>query len=74
MGNALAQFLPLIILLAATIPPAWKLTKRLGLSGAWTIMILFPLLGLVVFIWIVAFARWGIKDAQELRARPLNFG
>lgn len=69
--EALVQFIPIMVLTAFTMIPCWRLVKRLGMSPAWVCVVLFPLLGMMVFFWVVAFVRWGIKDAEELAAIPM---
>ena len=63
--DALVQYLPLTLVVFITVIPGFKLLQRLGMSYWWEILLIIPVIGLLLFIWIVAFARWGIKDAED---------
>jgi len=38
--------------------PALYLLKRVGMSLAWALLLLLPVFGLVVLVWVIAFGRW----------------
>ena len=63
MNDIALQFAPYVILLVLTMIPGWKLTTRLGISPAWILLMLLPFVGLLIFFWVVAFLRWGVRDA-----------
>lgn len=44
-------------LLALMIVPAWRILQRAGFSGAWSLLMLVPLVGFVV-LWVLAFVKW----------------
>jgi uncharacterized membrane protein YhaH (DUF805 family) len=43
--------------------PVFRILRRLGLSGWWTILAVIPWINLVL-LWVVAFVRWPIETAQ----------
>ena len=72
--DALTQFLLLALIVYITAIPGFKLLKRLGMPYWWEILFIIPIVGLLLFIWITAFARWSIKDTENMvestRSRP----
>jgi uncharacterized membrane protein YhaH (DUF805 family) len=64
--DALVQYLPLALIVFVTVIPGFKLLQRLGMSYWWEILLIIPIIGLLLFIWIVAFGRWGIKDTEDM--------
>ena len=58
MGAAsLHHWVVLALAAAIWIVPLWKLLERTGRRGAWALLALFPLAGLVI-LWVVAFGTW----------------
>jgi len=41
--------------------PVIYLLKRVGMSLAWALLLLFPFFGFVVVVWVIAFSRWKPK-------------
>lgn len=39
------------------IVPGWRIAKKAGFHGAWSLLLLVPLLN-VVILWVFAFVRW----------------
>jgi len=60
----ITQFVPYLLLIVLTAIPAWRLFGRVGMSRWWTLMSLVPL-GMIVILWIVAYARWNNGDATS---------
>ena len=61
MGMAsLWHWVVLLVLAAAFIIPAWRITSKAGFPGALSLLLLVPLLG-IVLIWIFAFVRWPVE-------------
>jgi hypothetical protein len=58
IGDTGMQFLPAVVLGLLAIVPAMHLLKRVGMSRAWALLSFFPGLGLIVMVWIIAFAQW----------------
>ena len=57
MGN-LTQFIPLYLITALYIVPAFQLLRRTGKSWWWAILLIWPIVGLIILLWVVAFTRW----------------
>ena len=54
----LGPLLPTVVLVLVAIIPTLRLLKRVGMSRAWALFTLFPVLGLIVVVWIIAFVPW----------------
>jgi hypothetical protein len=59
----------LFIILLIVVFPVFRIIKRTGHSGWWTLVMFFPLLNLVG-LWLLAFSRWPALDSIQ---KP-NFG
>lgn len=53
----------LFLILAIVLVPAWRILKRTGHSGWWSIIIFIPLVNLLG-IWLLAFTRWPAVDGK----------
>lgn len=51
---------------AIWIVPLWNLLERTGRQGAWALLAVFPLAGLVI-LWLVAFGTWKAADPEADR-------
>ena len=51
---ALVMFTPLMALLVV---PTWRILQRAGFNGAWALLMLAPIVGLLV-PWVVSFLKW----------------
>ncbi|HKA73779.1 MAG TPA: hypothetical protein VKE26_18350 [Xanthobacteraceae bacterium] len=60
-GFGFGQVLFFLIMLALVLYPAGRILRRLGLSPLWSLLTLFPLIN-VIFLWVLAFARWPLED------------
>lgn len=56
-----AMFTPLMALL---IVPTWRILQRAGFSGAWALLMLVPIVGLLV-PWFVSFLKWPTDREQR---------
>ncbi|HWA45996.1 MAG TPA: hypothetical protein VHA10_22465 [Hypericibacter adhaerens] len=58
-----------VIVLLLLIPawPAWQIAKRAGLSGAWGLLMIFPVANLIA-VWLFAFLSWPVDRHSEIRA------
>lgn len=54
------------IVFIAWMVPAWKITSKAGYSGAWSLILLVPMVGFVA-IWAFAFMKWPIEVQAERR-------
>jgi len=62
--DTLFEFFPFVIYVVLAVPPCLKLCKRLGLPVGYVALILVPALGVFIFLYVVAFCLWPIKDAE----------
>ena len=53
--------IPSLVLILLPLIPIIYLLKRVGMSLAWALLLLFPFFGFVVVIWVIAFSRWKPK-------------
>jgi len=54
----LAQLLLPAILTVLLIIPAVRVLARMGKSRWWALFALFPIFGIIVLMWILAYSRW----------------
>ena len=59
-----------LIVLLLLIPawPAWRISKRVGLSGAWGLLMVIPIVNFIA-LWLFAFLSWPIDQPGESRAK-----
>ena len=57
----LAMFTPLMALLVV---PTWRILQRAGFNGAWALLMLVPVLGILV-LWFVSFLKWPTDRDQR---------
>ena len=58
MGSFSKWHLIIILFYAAIIVvPCWRIARKAGYSGAWSLFAFVPLVG-VTLLWVFAFARW----------------
>ena len=62
--HGISNGLILLIILALTILPFWKIFSKAGYSGAWSLLMLVPLVN-VLAIWIFAFSDWPVRRGQR---------
>jgi len=68
MNDSLVPLLSIVLCTFLLIlPPAWRIFKRTGLGGPWSLVVLVPGAGSFIAILILAFAEW--PSAQPPRAR-----
>ena len=63
MGGQMEQFdvvmlLPSLVMILLPLIPVIYPLKRVGMSLAWALLLLFPFFGFVVVVWVIAFSRW----------------
>jgi hypothetical protein len=59
IGDTGMQLIPAALLGLVSVIPALRLLKRAGMSRAWALLsVVPPGLGLIVFVWVVAFSSW----------------
>jgi hypothetical protein len=64
--------LPLIILicLAIIIIPFWFICKKAGFSPWLSLLCLIPSLGILILIYVLAFAQWKVVPAPQMAYPP----
>jgi hypothetical protein len=55
---ALVQFVPLLFWYVVTVIPVFLLIRRAGMSGWWGLFLIAPIVGFLIVLWVMAFARW----------------
>ena len=51
------HWLIILFYVAIIIVPCWRIAKKAGYSGAWSLLVLVPLVN-VILLWVFAFVRW----------------
>jgi len=70
VASPLSDFLvPSMVMGLLVIIPALRLLKRVGMSWTWALLSFIPV-GLIVMVWVVAFASW--KPADQRVAKVFN--
>ena len=69
---AMMAILPLIILicLAIIIIPFWFICKKAGFSPWLSLLCLIPSLGILILIYVLAFAQWKVVPAPQMAYAP----
>jgi len=67
--QTLISLIPLAVVCAIMLIPSWKLLRRIGVLPALLFIYLVPLFRLFIFLWVVAFAKWGIDDTTDIADR-----
>jgi hypothetical protein len=56
--NSWMTYVPFAIWLLIVVPPSIQLLRRTGIHVALAAFNIFPFIGTVVLIWVVAFSKW----------------
>lgn len=67
-GLGLFELVFLLIPLILLLLPAWRIVRRAGFSGAWSLLLFIPLVN-VVAVYVFAFTDWPV---ERRRAEPLT--
>lgn len=72
MVMAIMAILPILILigLALIIVPTWFICKKAGFSPWLSMLCLFPTLGLLILLYVLAFADWKVVPAPQMAWTP----
>jgi uncharacterized membrane protein YhaH (DUF805 family) len=54
----------LFIILAIFLVPAWRILKRTGHSGWWSVLVFVPLVN-ILGVWLLAFTKWPAVDGKS---------
>ena len=61
------QLLPFAIWLVIILIPAISICKRVGKTRWWAVLaIVPPFLGLIIFLYIIAYSRWTVSTSYNL--------
>jgi hypothetical protein len=68
MFIAMMAILPLIILLviALVMIPCWFILKKAGFSPWLSLLCLFPSVGLLILLYVLAFAEWKVQPVETV--------
>lgn len=58
MQETIVSTIPFILLSLVSFIPAVRMLKRMGIHSAVAVFTLFPFLGVIVLLWIVAYSKW----------------
>ena len=61
-----AALIPFAIWLLIVLPPSIQLLRRTGIHVALAAFNLFPFIGTLVLIWVVAYSRWPRLQAPQI--------
>lgn len=72
IAMALMAVLPILILigLAVVIIPSWFICKKAGFSPWLSFLCLVPTVGMLVLLYVLAFADWKVVPAQQMAYVP----
>lgn len=59
-------FVMITPLMALLVVPTWRILQRAGFNGAWALLMLVPVLGILV-LWFVSFLKWPTDREQRTR-------
>ena len=50
--------------IAVIVVPFWRIVKRAGYGGAWSLFALVPLVN-IILLWVFAFTRWPVDGSRS---------
>ena len=59
-GLGFSELILVMLMLSIVIYPAWRILRRLGFSGAWSLLIFIPLVNLLA-LYVLAFTPWPLE-------------
>jgi hypothetical protein len=65
MESAWIQFLPLLFWYVITVIPVLVIAGRTGISRWLTLILVIPFLGVVIALWVFAFASWPAQTGSR---------
>jgi hypothetical protein len=51
------HLLVVVVYVVVVVVPCWRIVGKAGYAGAWSLLVLVPLVN-VVLLWVFAFAKW----------------
>lgn len=71
LSSDIMQFVPTLVVYALTVPPFYRLICRAGKSRWLLLVLIVPMLGIIIGVWILAFTRWpAIDRPNPVRDKP----
>ena len=69
---AMAAIIPIIILVAIVVVmvPCWFILKKAGFTPWLSLLCIFPSLGVLVLLYVLAFAEWKVVPAPQQAWQP----
>jgi hypothetical protein len=65
MGSfSIWHWIIVVFWLVAVLVPGWRIASKAGYHGAWSLLLLVPIVNLIV-IWVFAFARWPTAQSNQ---------
>ena len=52
------QLVPVTLLAALCMIPSIRILRRVGKSWAWSLFAIWPIIGIIVVLWVIAYSRW----------------
>lgn len=70
---AMATIIPIIIIVAIALVmvPCWFILKKAGFSPWLSLLCLFPSLGTLILLYVLAFAEWKVMPAPQTLYPPV---
>jgi hypothetical protein len=57
-----------VFLVFVLIVPVWRMFRRAGLAPAWSLLMLLPMIGIPIVVWMFAFSKWpAVHGSQGIR-------
>jgi hypothetical protein len=54
------HWLILLVYVAIFVTPGWRIIRKAGYPGAWSVLMLVPLVN-IIMLWVFAFTQWPIE-------------
>jgi hypothetical protein len=54
------HWLILLVYVAIFVIPGWRIIRKAGYPGAWSVLMLVPLVN-IIMLWVFAFTQWPIE-------------
>lgn len=56
-GVSIWQLIIIVVYAAIVVIPLWKITAKAGFNGAWSLLMIIPLVN-IIYLWVIAFIEW----------------
>ena len=58
------HWLALLVYLGIVMVPCWRVVGKAGYAGAWSLLVLVPLVNIIA-LWVFAFSRWPREKSAQ---------